>query len=57
MDNNFFREMIPLKNDEHNDFNRVNSFVIKDSLVNDFLNKNISLEALIEKEINFNAKN
>ena len=52
-----FIENEPLKNNNYNSLNIINSKQItNDNLVNDFLNKDISLESLIEKEI-YNIKN
>lgn len=56
MEEKFFLETEPLKNKDYNGLNMINSIQItNDNLVNDFLNKNISLESLIEKEI-YNTK-
>lgn len=52
----FFLETELLKNNNYNDLKIINSISItNDNLVNDFLNKNLSLESLIEKEI-YNIK-
>lgn len=55
MDNKFFINTEQLKNDSSNNSNIINTVSINDNLVNDFLNKNVSLESLIEKEI-YNTK-
>lgn len=56
MKKKIFIEKKELENDKYNTNNQVNSFQItNDKLVNDFLNKNISLENLIENEI-YNIK-
>lgn len=56
MDKKFFVEIEHLENNNYNGLNLINPIQItNDNLVNDFLNKNISLESLIEKEI-YNTK-
>lgn len=56
MDKKFFIKTEQLKNNNYNALNIINSIPItNDNLVNDFLNKNVSLEYLIEKEI-YNTK-
>lgn len=56
MDKKFFVEMECLENNNYNGLNPTNPIQItNDNLVNDFLNKNVSLESLIENEI-YNTK-
>lgn len=56
MDKQFFVEMECLENNNYNGLNPTNPIQItNDNLVNDFLNKNVSLESLIENEI-YNTK-
>lgn len=52
MDKKFFVETEYLVNNDNTEINLINPIQItNDNLVNDFLNKNVSLESLIEKEI------
>lgn len=52
MDEKFFIETEHFANNNNTEFNLVNPIQItNDKLVNDFLNKNVSLESLIENEI------
>lgn len=56
MEKKFFVEKEHFNTNVINSFNTVNSLQItNDTLVNDFLNKSVSLESLIEKEI-YNTK-
>ncbi len=52
MDKNFFAETEQFNTNDVNNFNTTNSLqIINDTLVSGFLNKTVSLESLIEKEI------
>ena len=52
MDNKFFVETEQFNTNIVNNFNTTNPLQItNDTLVNDFLNKTVSLESIIEKEI------
>ena len=52
MEKNFFVETEQFDTNVANNFNTTNPLQItNDTLVNDFLNKTVSLESLIEKEI------
>lgn len=52
MDKDFFVEVENFDNNNDSEVNLINPIQItNDNLVNDFLNKNISLESLIENEI------
>lgn len=52
MDKKFFIETEYFANNNNAEFNLINSIQItNDNIVNDFLNKNVSLESLIENEI------
>lgn len=56
MDKKFFVEIEHIENDNYNELNQIIPIQItNDNLVNDFLNKNLSLESLIENEI-YNTK-
>lgn len=56
MEKNFFDETEQFNTNVVNNFNTTNPLQItNDTLVNDFLNKTVSLESLIEKEI-YNTK-
>ena len=56
MEKNFFVETEQFNTNVVNNFNTTNPLQItNDTLVNDFLNKTVSLESLIEKEI-YNTK-
>ena len=56
MDKKFIIETEHFDNKNNDELNLINSIQItNDNLVNDFLNKNISLESLIENEI-YNKK-
>ena len=56
MEKKFFVETEPFNINVVNNFNSANQLQItNDILVNDFLNKKVSLESLIEKEI-YNTK-
>lgn len=56
MEKRFFVETEQVNTNTVNNFNTTNSLQItNDTLVNDFLNKTVSLESLIEKEI-YNTK-
>lgn len=56
MENKFFVETEQFNTNVVNNFNTTNPLQItNDTLVNDFLNKSVSLESLIEKEI-YNTK-
>lgn len=56
MEKKFFVETEQFDANVVNNFNTTNPLQItNDTLVNDFLNKNVSLESLIEKEI-YNTK-
>ena len=56
MEKKFFVETEQFNTNVVNNFNTTNPLQItNDTLVNDFLNKNVSLESLIEKEI-YNTK-
>ena len=56
MEKRFFVETEQVNTNTVNNFNTTNSLQItNDALVNDFLNKTVSLESLIEKEI-YNTK-
>lgn len=51
MDKKFFIETQQSDN-KYDEFNIMNSFIVtNDNLVNDFLNQNVSLESIIEKEM------
>lgn len=55
MKKKFFVETERFNTNAINDFNTTNTLQItNDTLVNDFLNKTVSLESLIEKEIYHN---
>lgn len=55
MDKKFFIETEQLEN-KHDELSIMNPIgITNDNLVNDFLNQNVSLESLIEKEI-YNIK-
>ncbi len=52
MDKNFFAETEQFNTNDVSNFNTTNSLqIINDTLVSGFLNKTVSLESLIEKEI------
>lgn len=56
MEKKFFAETEQFNTNVVNNFNTTNPLEItNDTLVNDFLNKTVSLESLIEKEI-YNTK-
>jgi len=56
MEKNFFVETEQFNTNVVNNFNTTNPLQItNDTLVNDFLNKTVSLESLIKKEI-YNTK-
>ena len=56
MEKRFFVDTEQVNTNTVNNFNTTNSLQItNDTLVNDFLNKTVSLESLIEKEI-YNTK-
>lgn len=56
MEKRFFVETEQVNTNTVNNFNTTNSLQItNDTLVNDFLNKTVSLDSLIEKEI-YNTK-
>ena len=56
MDNKFFIETKNFKKNDYNKLSQVSPIQFtNDNLVNDFLNRNVSLESLIEKEI-YNTK-
>lgn len=56
MEKKFFVETEQFNTNVVNNFNKTNPLQItNDTLVNDFLNKTVSLESLIEKEI-YNTK-
>ena len=56
MEKKFFVETEQFNTNVDNKFNKTNPLQITDdTLVNDFLNKTVSLESLIEKEI-YNTK-
>lgn len=56
MDKKFFAETGHFLNNNNDEIDLINQIQItNDNIVNDFLNKNISLESLIEKEI-YNTK-
>jgi len=56
MEKKFFAETEQFNTNVVNNFNTTNPLQItNDTLVNDFLNKTVSLESLIEKEI-YNTK-
>ena len=52
MDKKFFMETEHFANNNNVEFNLINLIQItNDNIVNDFLNRNVSLESLIENEI------
>lgn len=52
MDKKFFIETEHFANNNNVEFNLINPIQItNDNIVNDFLNRNVSLESLIENEI------